>query len=265
MLIRIRIVATLAVAALLTAPACDTRESHRSPESTTEVPATTASAPPVAQPPDSPARQPSPPASNQRCTPREMTLCPVDEAPRDPGFAAYRTRLLEAIDRKDETMLLPLLADDIRVSFGGDGGTADFQKHWKTSSPDSPLWSELGTIVRSGGSFSSEGSTRMFWAPYVYSRWPDDVDAFEYVAVVRSGVAFRNRPDDAPATRTLDWSIVRVLDPASAADAAWRHVRAADGTEGWVSANDLRSPIGYRAGFQQVNGEWRMTALVAGD
>jgi hypothetical protein len=195
-----------------------------------------------------------------------MTLCPVDEAAQDPAFAAYRTKLLDAVERKDEAALLPLLADTMRVNFGGGGGIADFQKHWKTSSPDSPLWAELGAILEHGGSFIGEGTSRSFWAPYVYSKWPDDVDAFEHLAVMRAGAPLRNAANDAAAVvQALDWAIVKVLEPASDSDAAWRHVRAPDGTEGWISTKDVRSPIGYRAGFNQVNGQWKMTALVAGD
>jgi len=193
-----------------------------------------------------------------------MTLCPVDDAPSDPSFAEYRNRLAAAIEQKSEQALLPLLAQDIRTSFGGGGGIEEFRKHWKTSSPDSPLWDELGEIVSNGGSFKGEATSRMFWAPYVYSNWPDDVDAFEHLAALRAGVELKNRADEnADLVRTLDWSIIRILQPGS--DSPWRQVRTADGAEGWVRSKDVRSPIDYRAGFSQVKGEWKMTALVAGD
>ena len=182
-----------------------------------------------------------------------MTLCPVDEGARDEAFNAYRAQLLDAVRTKDEAKLRTLVAENMRTDFGGGtGGVHDFK-----------LWAELEQVLQLGGSFR-EG---MFWAPYVYSAWPESVDAFEYLAAIRAGVPLRKSADAAaPVVRTLDWALVRVLEPARPdSEIAWRHVRAADGAEGWVSTKDVRSPIGYRAGFQQIDGEWKMTALVAGD
>ncbi|HEY0140674.1 MAG TPA: hypothetical protein VGF48_07250 [Thermoanaerobaculia bacterium] len=44
-----------------------------------------------------------------------------------------------------------------------------------------------------------------------------------------------------------------------------RHVRTLGGKEGWVRTSDVRTPIGYRAGFSKRYGAWKMDALVAGD
>jgi len=42
-------------------------------------------------------------------------------------------------------------------------------------------------------------------------------------------------------------------------------VKTSGGVEGWVAAADVYSPIGYRAGFSNRTGEWKLEALVAGD
>jgi hypothetical protein len=200
------------------------------------------------------------------CSPSETTLCPVDEAALDPSFAAYRTRLLAALENRSEAMLLPLVADDIRTSFGDGGGIRDFQQQWTPSSGESRLWLELSEIVRLGGTFRGEGTDRMFWAPHVYSRWPDSIDAFEHVAAIRDGVPVREQADErSRVVATLNWSIVRILDTPSGEPRPWRRVRAPGGAEGWVRTGDVRSPIGYRAGFRKADGEWKMAALVAGD
>jgi hypothetical protein len=184
-----------------------------------------------------------------------MTLCPADEAPRDPSLAEYRDRLRDAVERKSESALLPLIDENIRTSFGDDGGIAAFRRMWNPSDPRSPLWRELATILELGGSFKGE----TFWAPYVYSNWPDDVDAFEYVALTSGAVPLRAAADSrSDVIATLDWKIVRLLDKAG-------RVRTIDGREGWIDPGAWRSPIGYRAAFSRSGGVWKMTALVAGD
>jgi hypothetical protein len=200
-----------------------------------------------------------------KCAASPATLCPADDSATDPAFAAYRARLLEAVSQRSESMLLPLIAPDVRTSFGAGGGIAEFKKNWKTSSRDSRLWPELETIMKLGGTFRGEGNQRMFWTPYVYSTWPDSADSFESVAAIRAGVTVREKANsDSPTVATLDWSIVRLLPPFDP-NAHWQHVRTADGHEGWVTSDSVRSPLAYRAGFARVNGEWKMTALVAGD
>lgn len=182
-----------------------------------------------------------------RCVPAAGRLCPVDEGPRDPSFAAYRQRLIAALEAKNEAEIRPLVDEHVRTSFGEGGGGRDLDRN------------EVLTAVRMGGSFR-EGS---FWAPYVYSAWPESVDAFTHAAAIRAGVPVRSEASDgAPVLRTIDWAIVELVD--NKGD-GWRHVRTADGAVGWVKAADLRSPIGYRAGFNKIGGEWRMTAFVAGD
>ncbi|HET7436586.1 MAG TPA: SH3 domain-containing protein [Thermoanaerobaculia bacterium] len=178
-----------------------------------------------------------------------MTLCPADEAAQDPSFAAYRARLIDAVQRKDETTLRTMISPDIRTTFGAANGIANFEANW----------TELAEVLRLGGTMRDG----MFWAPYVYSRWPDEIDAFEHVAAIGDSVPVRQQPNaTAPIVTTLHWSIVRVLP--NAPD-GWRHVKTNDGVEGYVAASGVRSPIAHRAGFAKVNGEWKLTAFVAGD
>ena len=200
-------------------------------------------------------------SSGAGCTPGKLTLCPVDEGSGDPSFAAYRAKLLSAVEHKSEKELLPLLDPKIRTNFGGGGGIADFKGQWKPSSPDSKLWPELTTILNHGGSFLGE-TREAFWAPYVYSKWPDDVDAFEHVAALRGGVPVRASASETASTvTTLNWKIARIVGRSE----GWLQVETADGKKGWVRATDVRSPLMNRAGFNKVKGEWRMTGLVAGD
>ena len=42
-------------------------------------------------------------------------------------------------------------------------------------------------------------------------------------------------------------------------------MRPRDGREGWLRANELRSPLDYRAVAEKRKGKWMITAFVAGD
>jgi hypothetical protein len=133
---------------------------------------------------------------------------------------------------------------------------------WRPEAVDSTLWTVLGEILRLGGSFEPDGS---FVAPYTFSRFPDDLDGFESLVVIGTGVALRAAPrPDAPLIARLNYDIVTVATPPDPA-AAWVEVRTPDGRSGHVAAALLRSPIDYRAGFARRDGEWRMIYFIAGD
>ncbi|HVG24047.1 MAG TPA: hypothetical protein VND45_07825 [Thermoanaerobaculia bacterium] len=172
----------------------------------------------------------------------------------------------DAVAKRDDAALLALVDEHVRVSFGEGGGHDAFRQAWKLPAADSPLWAELEQILALGGSFTEEGP-RTFWAPYVYAKWPKNIDAFEHVAAIRNDAALFRTPDAAsPRVAAAPWAILRVVrEPDEVPSGAWRRVRTLDGAEGWVRAAEVRSPIGYRAGFSKRSGEWKLEALVAGD
>ena len=188
------------------------------------------------------------------CTSAPNRLCPSDEGPSDPTFAAYRDELRAAVKAKDLAKVKSMIDPAIRTDFGGGGGEGSFK----------PDWEKLEAALALGGSFRGEGADRMFWAPYVYANWPDAFDAFSYVAAVRDDAIVRASPDDTSAeVARLQWDIVELVQ--GPRHDTWRQVRTADRKEGWVRAADVRSPIDYRAGFSKRSGTWKMEAFVAGD
>jgi hypothetical protein len=191
-------------------------------------------------------------------------LMPVDEASQDPSFLAYREKLLGVLKAKDTSALQPLVDPKIRTTFGGGGGWDDFKKQWKLPSNDSRLWTELSTILGHGGSFEEVMGVRRFCAPYVYSDWPEDLDSFEYLAVIGGGVPlYENASADSKVVETLDHEIVRAVEGMGGGE--FRHVELSDKRQGWIRRDQARSPIEYRACFTKASGEWRMNLLVAGD
>jgi hypothetical protein len=219
-----------------------------------------ASCAPKVEPPPQQQQQPAttataaePPPAAELCVETPNRLCPSDHAELVPSFVEFRTELLDVVEKRDETRLRAMLDPKIRTSFGDGGGIADF----KTSDT---IWRELETILKLGGNFN-EGN---FWAPYVYASWPEAVDAFSHVAAIRKGVVIRATPESSGSeVATVDWEILELIPGKQTP--GWRHVRTADKKEGWASDADVRSPIGYRAGFSKDSGQWVMNALVAGD
>jgi hypothetical protein len=206
------------------------------------LPATVTTAPPPTPPPQQQAR----PVSG-------LKLLPVDEAKQDPSFVAYRAKLLDAVRRHDVDAVVAAADPKIRTSFGDSGG-AEILRQMLTR-PE--RWSDLEQILSLGGSFREQS----FWAPYVYSAWPESADSFSFVAVIAKDVPLRASPNGPPIA-TLAYDVVqRVGDPHD----GWQEVKVDDGRTGFVESKFVRGPIGYRAGFNKEGGTWRMTALVSGD
>ena len=196
--------------------------------------------------------------------PKSPTLEPVDEGPRNPSFAAFRDSLRAALARHDASAVLAVVDSNIKIGFGGDDGIAAFERQWHPRSMDSPLWRELGATLALGGTFDGSGS---FVAPYVYSRWPEAIDAFGYVAISGTGVRVRARPSlDGPIIARLSYAIVPVAaGKLRSEDAEWTRVQYAPGRSGYVASRYARSPVGYRAFFTRGAAGWRMVMFLAGD
>jgi hypothetical protein len=195
-------------------------------------------------------------------------LYPVDEAAKDPEFFVFRARLLESLGRRDTAALMTVVAPEIRNSFGGDGGAAEFRQTWRLDRADSAVWTVLAAVLGLGGAFRDDTS---FVAPYVFSRFPPSLDGFEHVAVIGSGVRVRAGPDStAAAIGRLSFDVVRRARQGAGGGSVsgsdeWTPVQLAGGRVGYVASRYLRSPIDYRAYFVRRGGRWVMLSLVAGD
>jgi hypothetical protein len=198
--------------------------------------------------------------------PGERRLLPVDEAPRVADFLAFRERLRAAVAARDTAALVAAIDLHVRISFGDEGGIADFRSQWALGAPDSPLWRELETVLGLGGSFRGDS---IFTAPYVFSTWPDELDAFESVAIVARDVALHAAPRaDADALARVSYAILALpgggTAPREHAE-GWLAVRAPDGRIGYVAMDFVRQPLDYRAIFSRKDGTWKLVIFVAGD
>jgi len=176
-------------------------------------------------------------------------LPPADESGRDQTLVAYLMTFKHAVAKHDRAALLALVHPDVKLGFGGDDGIGKFQ----------PDWAVLQRLLNKGGAWQGTA----FTIPYVFAKFPEDLDAFDYAAVTGSGVWLRA---EASATsrgqRQLNYEIVQVKNSGD----EWWEVTTLRGEHGYVSARYIHSPIGYRAMFQKnERGEWKLFALLEGD
>jgi hypothetical protein len=201
-------------------------------------------------------------ATRERTSFLQATLRPVDDAARVPDFLTFRAQLQVAIARRDLDAVMAALHPDVKLSFGGDDGIATFAPLWSPTAPDTKLWETLACVLALGGTFIDDTT---FTAPYVFTQWPQDVDAFEHVAIVGSGVRVRAAPNTAAAVLdSLSFVIVPLADPSSL-DEEWLPVRLPAQRIGYVHRRYARSPIDYRISFVKQGGRWRIVMFLAGD
>lgn len=199
---------------------------------------------------------------------QERFVKPVDEAGKDPSFHTFRTKLIAAAERKDLKYVISIMDPDISLSFGGHSGVKGFHELWTNKDE---FWSEFLTVIKNGGKYEpADGeSGEMFIAPYSFSNWPEDLDAFDYMLVFGENVNLRETPAlDGNVITKLSYNVVKITDNKlikGKEQADWYRIETLGGKKGWVKAEFIRSPIDYRAGFAKQRGAWKMTYFIAGD
>lgn len=194
-------------------------------------------------------------------------LYPVDEAASNPSFFTFRARLLKAVNERDVAYLMSIVSANIRNTFGDNNGAAEFRKMWRLDRPNSEIWKELTAVLSLGGKFEGK---QTFMAPYVYSNFPENFDAFEDWVIIGENVRVRREPNmRATVIKTLAFDVVKVTDSrptkARGEKSGWIAVQLADGQPGFVNEVFIRSGVDYRAIFEKQGDKWIMTAFIAGD
>lgn len=206
---------------------------------------------------------------------------PVDEAGVDPELEAMRDQLLAAVLSRDTDAVLALASPDIALSFGGDYGR-DTLRQWLGGVEGMPwtgglYWQELAKALELGGAWYHHDDGRShFCAPYTfYADYPDEIDPFYVIMVIRPDAALRSGPGlEQPIVARLDYDIAEIIDngpgydPDNPTAPYWLGIRTADGEhEGYMLSSDFRSPLDHRACFSQDpdTGRWVWDAFIAGD
>lgn len=199
---------------------------------------------------------------------KNSKLMPVDEASKNEDFKNFRDKMLIAVKNRDLEFIKEHLDMNIKNSFGGDGGEEEFLEQWQLNvNPEkSSFWYELGQVLQLGGTFLNKEKSA-FIAPYVFSAFPNNYDAFTYGVIVDKDINLRLKPSiNSKTVAKLNYDIVEVIDSGQD-ESGWRKIRLENGTKGYVAKKHFRSPIDYRCEFEKskVDGIWRLTFFVAGD
>jgi hypothetical protein len=201
---------------------------------------------------------------------QDIRLTPVDEGSSDPTWPRFKSRLLAALEQRDQRYVLSIVDRGIR-NYSGTDGVAEFRKLWEPQSSGSLLWVELRKLLFLGGVFvKSEKGNSEFCLPYVYYRWPDKDTLDEAAAVIAKETLMKAAPSaNAGTLQTLSYDLVAVIDwEVDDADKTsaqkWVKLKTRKG-EGYVPEEHIRSPLEYRACFAKNGAGWRMTALEVGE
>ncbi|MEO7655371.1 MAG: hypothetical protein ABIS23_06790, partial [Sphingomicrobium sp.] len=167
-------------------------------------------------------------------------LPPIELCRGDADFDRFRAALVKAVSDKDSAALQLLVANDIRSSFGGDGGWSEFAASWglDTDPAASKLWPQLQSLFKLGCAPTQAGGRVL---PSLFQDSGEDADPFELV-VARPGAGLYAKADGDRPIATLDWHSARQVDPVGEGD--WVKVKLFDGREGWLKASDTLSPLG---------------------
>ncbi|BBC73759.1 conserved hypothetical protein [Altererythrobacter sp. B11] len=186
----------------------------------------------------------------------EGPYAPRDECVGLEGADAFRQKLAEVVKARDVDGFAALAASDIKLDFGGGGGTQELRA--RLSAPDSDLWSQLDKLIKLGCARNAQGGITMPW--YFAQDIPGD--AFSNMVVTGEDVPLLS-PQTGKALRQLSWDVVALVDGLHP-DAAFQQVKIGENT-GYVATPMLRSVIDYRLIASSRNGKWSITSFIAGD
>lgn len=199
--------------------------------------------------------------------PGVLNLLPSIDDSR-PAVTDLRRRLQRIVDTRDHEALLDLVAPDVTVSFGGNGGPGEFRRHWALERVPgrSAIWRILERLLRfpPAAERTHDGRTWVIW-PYYFDHWPDDRKAYGHVFAADYAVPVLARPAaDAPPVTRVSFAGLATAD--AAAPEGWSAVRTGDGDVGFIAPEQQVVPVlGYRLLLYRADNRWRIDALIAGD
>jgi len=199
---------------------------------------------------------------------QEGKIEPHDEALTDASWAAFRARLLTAVEKRDRQFVLSVLDPGIRNGAAAPRGIAEFRKQWELDSNSGVFWSLLPSALSVGSAYlERRNRPRELCAPYLLGKWPVSVDPSVYGAISARDTMVKAGPSwDTDTLTRLSYEIVRVtdwevpdLDPGFKQN--WVRIRLLREGTGFVPEEQIRSPIEHSACFIRTARGWRMTVF----
>lgn len=192
------------------------------------------------------------------------SIPPLDDDPKPASLKLFLQNLDKIIATRNFSAIEKILADDVLNSFGGEGGKAEFVKIWKHR--QAALFKQLAVLRQGGGRLSyDQDNTHIYCMPRSFTDFPQQLDVFTHGVLTGKNIAVHAGPSsNSPVITRLSYSIVKINEWQTSQ--AWQKIQLKQNVQGYVLANQVRSPIDYRACFvKRNNNKWVMTTLVAGD
>lgn len=227
-------------------------------------PSTKASAPvpppaaPAPEATDAPEAEPSESATASPAPPQATRYAPRDDCAKQPGWPTFRKSLMSAIKARDAQALARLAAPDIALDYGGGSGPAVLIK--RLDDPETKLWQELDAILPLGCAVQG-GLAAM---PWVFWNMPEDIDSYSAMLVLGEDTALLDKAGGKPIA-SAGWTIVGIDPMDFDTGARTTRITTHDGTKGWIETRKLRSLLDYRLIAEPKDGQWQITAFIAGD
>ena len=190
---------------------------------------------------------------------------PPGVASRDAALTALLNRMRRIVTERDYRSLDGLMSPTFRVEFDVGQGPRVFRNHWRTESHQSPLWKILERLLSLEGTFYSP---TLYVLPYLYARFPIDLNPLEYVVAVNQEVPLFAKPEPgAEPIGLLQHSIVplaKPLEPPVIIPAeGFIEVNHPSLGRCFAGAGSVYCAAGHRAFFEKRNGKWRWISLAA--
>ena len=193
-----------------------------------------------------------------------VSLPPIEQCRGDAEFSRIRQQVQKAVDKRDLQGLISLMSEDVRVTFGGQSGPERFSDFWTASDQDRDLlWAKLASALRLGCAQAVDGEGKPYRAIPAMFVTGDGLDGFSTWASL-PGAVLRAKPDEKAAARMRlpSWTVLSEVEHDGG---SWIEVRTPKGRSGYVSTEEVRSLLDYRLVFGRRDGQWRITAFIAGD
>lgn len=181
------------------------------------------------------------------------------------GLNQLISKMRKIVEKRDYRALELLMAPTFRVEFDAGKGPRDFDAHWLPASSTSLLWDVLGQLLSMEGNYYSKS---LYVVPFVYARFPIDLDPLGHVVAVRENAELFAEPRaDGQKVGTLNYSIVPLATPMAIPvilrAGGYIEVMHPEFGRCFVASADVYHPSAHRAFFERRNGKWQWISLAA--
>ncbi len=191
---------------------------------------------------------------------------PRDECSAQEGGARFLASLKAAVAARDANAFAALASPGIFLDFGGGGG---HEAVLAMLGHGSEKWSELDRIMALGCAFDEDNGALVL--PWFFNQNLGDADPYSTMVTLGSEVPLRARPSRrGRAKKVLNWQLIHVYE-VEVDDPGYRTVAVIDANDdganddGYIRIDSLRSQLDYRLRAEKVDGNWRITAFIAGE